>query len=89
VNYGTVDVLQVMYQGYSFLPVEYNCVFPEKESGESCDYGIEFSPEKLVLPKKIKSYPDGTRGGGGPRHWVRRGDLLVYLELLSSAKHSS
>jgi hypothetical protein len=85
-SYGEVGVHRIMHEGYGILELDYTCVF--KGENSSCDYGFRISPEKLSLPKRIRLYPDGTSGGGGPHAWVKRDRLLTLVEMLK-ADHNS
>lgn len=79
-NYGEVKVLQIMYEGYSFMLVTYECIFAGKTTAEQCDYGVQISTNQVLLPKSVKAYSLGTRGGGGPHYMVRRDSLLDWIE---------
>lgn len=86
-NYGQIPVLyRAMYEGYSILSIDYGCVFDGKHVDERCDYGIEISTEQVLLPKRIKTFPSGGRGGGGEHYWVRRDGFLKFLDSLRSTK---
>jgi hypothetical protein len=78
-GYGSVEVFQIMYEGYSFMGIEYECVFDALEK-HRCDEGVVISTEQVRLPKKIKTYPLGTNGGGGPHYMVRKDAFLNWLE---------
>ena len=86
-SYGTLQtVLRIMYEGYSFMDIDYACVFDGKNTNERCDYGIKISTEKVLLPKSIKTFPDGTSGGAGEHSWVRRDKFLKFLERFVESK---
>ncbi|MCU1242939.1 MAG: hypothetical protein JWO71_3665 [Candidatus Acidoferrum typicum] len=84
-SYGPVSSFYlVMYDGYSALPVKYDCVFTGKEIRQQCDYGVRVNTFHVVLPNSLKTYPSSTRGSfSEDRKWVRKATLVAYLRKLS------
>jgi hypothetical protein len=84
-GYGNITSFYlVMYEGYSVMPAGYNCVFDGKEPAEQCDYSIQLNPEQIILPKRIRTFPEGpTDAVTNYKKWVRRGHLVSFLQIVS------
>lgn len=80
------SVSRIMYDGYSSLPVSYECVFDGKDISAQCDDAIQLNPAQVVLPKTIRTFP---RGDASPvtnyKKWVRMKELLALVQAMSSA----
>ncbi len=87
-SYGPISSFYlVMYQGYSALRIEYDCVFDGKETAQRCDDGIRVNTYQVVLPKSVKTYPSSTRGSfSEDTKWVRKTVLVEYLRKLSKSR---
>lgn len=73
----------IMYDGYSVMPVSYECFFEGKDS-EKCDYGVEFNTYQVELPSTLKTFPNDV-GEFSPDHkWVRRDAVKVTLANLKN-----
>ena len=87
-NYGSLkSVYQIMYEGYSTMPINYVCAFDGKTTSQQCDYGIKVNTYQVALPGKIKAFP--LESGDLPSEdnkWVRRGGLISFLEHLRTSK---
>lgn len=85
-SYGPISSFYlVMYDGYSALPVKFDCVFDGKEIAQQCDYGIRINTFQLVLPKSMKTYPSSTRGSFSEEtKWVRKTVFLAFLQKLTN-----
>lgn len=85
-SYGPISSFYlVMYDGYSALPVKYDCVFDGKEIAQQCDYGIRVNTFQLILPKSVKTYPSSTRGSfSEDTKWVRKTVFIAYLKKLTN-----
>jgi hypothetical protein len=81
VSYGALQSFyEVMYEGYSIMPVEYLCVFNGKEPSEQCDYGIKINTYQVRVPKTIKGFPpERDDAVGTDKKWFRRAQLLSLL----------
>jgi hypothetical protein len=47
---------RVMYDGYSVMPVSFECIF-EKPAHEHCTYAVKFNIKQVKLPSRLKTYP--------------------------------
>jgi len=85
-SYGPISSFYlVMYEGYSALPVEYNCVFDGKEIAQHCDYGVKVNTYQVVLPKGLRTYPSATIGSFSENtRWVRKETFISLLLKLSN-----
>lgn len=73
---------QIMYEGYSVMPVEYECIFDGKVA-ERCDYGVKFNIYQVNLPGVLKTYPQEDSECGHPYwKWVRRTQVEAFLSEL-------
>lgn len=77
-SYGTLHLDQIMYQGYSVMPVEYVCAFRGKTISERCDYGIRINTHQVILPRGVKTYPSDLIESSD-RRWVRKAALIPLL----------
>jgi hypothetical protein len=78
---------QIMYDGYSVMPINYVCVFDGKEIHDRCDYGVKFNIEQVNLPNKIKVFPtDLDEGSSIASKWVRKNEIVKLLRSLQSSK---
>ncbi|MGH9709288.1 MAG: hypothetical protein ACRD37_01920 [Candidatus Acidiferrales bacterium] len=84
IDYGRIpSFYEVMYEGYSVMPVQYTCVFDGKDVAQQCDYGIKMNRYQVVLPKTIKTFPsDSTDASNSESRWVRKTVLISFLESL-------
>lgn len=64
---------QVMYDGYSAMPVDYTCALPE------CGYGIKVAYEQVLLPKNLKMIAIECKDGASWKSWVRKEDIVRLL----------
>jgi hypothetical protein len=80
-NYGTLESFyEVMYQGYSIMPVQYVCVFNGKDPSEQCDYGIKINTYQVRVSKTIKGFPPERHDAvGTDKKWFRKAQLLSLL----------
>ena len=85
VNYGPVSSFYlVMYEGYSAMPIEYDCVFDGRGIAQQYDYGIKVNTHQVVLPKNMKTFSASTRGSfSEDTKWVRRTVFIAYLQKLT------
>lgn len=73
---------QIMYDGYSIMPVEYECIF-DGGLGEDCDYGVRFNIYQVILPEILKTYPKEEDNCSHPyRKWVHRTQVEAFLNEL-------
>ncbi len=84
ISYGELPFFyRVMYEGYSFMEIGYECVFDGKEINQQCDDGIRLNTFQVVLPKKIKTFPAPPEtGGSSDTRWVRKSRFISYMEML-------
>lgn len=47
---------RIMYEGYSVMPVSYECAF-EAPSHDTCDYAIKVNTKQVKLPARLKAFP--------------------------------
>ena len=85
-SYGSISSFYlVMYDGYSAMQSEYECVFDGKEIAQQCDYGVRLNTRQVMLPKSIKTFPSSTKGASSDdTNWVRKNVFVAYLEKLSA-----
>ncbi len=86
-SYGPISSFYlVMYEGYSALRIQYDCVFDGKEIAQQCADGISVNTLQVVLPKSVKTYPSRTKGSSNEEtKWVRKAVLVAYLQELSKS----
>ena len=85
VSYGAISLFYlVMYEGFSALRSDYECVFDGKEIAQQCDDGVEVNTSQVKLPKSIRTFPSSTKGAFSQEtNWVRKNVFIAYLEKLS------
>jgi hypothetical protein len=55
-TYGSVPSFYlIMYEGYSALNVEYECVFDGEDIESRCDYGVRVNVHQVILPRNIRT----------------------------------
>lgn len=74
---------QIMYAGYSVLPVSFECVFG-KPAHENCGYAVKVNIKQVKLPTQLKAFPQ-TDEESDVRH-VKRGEIESLLESLQRGK---
>jgi|HubBroStandDraft_6_1064221.scaffolds.fasta_scaffold88603_2 hypothetical protein len=81
-NYGPLQSFyEIMYQGYSVMPIDYTCVFDGKEISRQCGNGIKINISQVILPPLIKTFPsERDNGSGTDKRWVRKDVLLAILD---------
>jgi hypothetical protein len=84
-TYGPISPFYlVMYEGYSALRTDYECVFDGKEIAQQCDDGVEVNTSQVILPKGIRTFPSATKGAfSRETNWVRKNVFIAYLRKLS------
>jgi hypothetical protein len=84
-SYGPISPFYlVMYEGYSALRTDYECVFDGKEIAQQCDDGVEVNTSQVILPKSIRTFSSSTKGAfSRETNWVRKNVFIAYLEKLS------
>lgn len=84
VNYGSLKIsYDIMYEGYSVMPIAYTCVFDGKGTLQQCDYGIQINTYQVTLPRNTKAFPSEHDGGDNPdKKWVRKDAFLAFLDKL-------
>src|SRR6476660_10016171 len=84
-SYGPISPFYlVLYEGYSALQTQYECVFDGKDIAQQCDDGVEVNTSQVILPKSIRTFPSSTKGAfSRETHWVRKKAFIAYLEKLS------
>ena len=71
---------EIMYQGYSVIPVKYVCAFDGKEIPQQCDYGVKVNTSQVILPNRIKTSPRRSdRAEGSDDRWVRKEEFVSFL----------
>ncbi len=85
IGYGQFDVFYlIMYQGYSMMPLRYECVFDGKVPDQSCDYGVRVNTDQVKLPPVTKTFPQTSKDDfTDANRWVRKD---VFLRLVDSLK---
>lgn len=84
VNYGVLQLsYDIMYEGYSVMPVAYTCVFGGKEISEHCDNGIQINTYQVILRGSIRtSPPERDDATSTDKKWVRKDAFLAFLDKL-------
>ena len=72
---------RIMYEGYSVMPVSYECFFDGKDSDE-CDYGVKFNIYQVELPGTWKTFPKDVGEFSDDKKWVRRKVIQTALVAL-------
>ena len=52
----TQNFYSIMYEGYSIMPVSFECVF-EEPSHQICQYAVKFNISQVILSNKLKTFP--------------------------------
>jgi len=68
---GSQIYYRVMYEGYSVMPVEFECVFDGKDD-DKCDYGVRFNTYQVKLPSSLKAFPLNVGDFPADKRSVRR-----------------
>ncbi|MGD0940271.1 MAG: hypothetical protein ABR905_11215 [Terracidiphilus sp.] len=82
--FGTVNYFEVFNQGYSSMPIAYECVFDGTDISQSCDDGVRVCTDYIVLPKGTRAFSrekDDPPFGCG---WVRESKFIALLNELAS-----
>ena len=75
---------RIMYEGYSIMPVSYECVF-EKPSYQNCQYAVKFNIEQVILPNKLKVFPEeNEESKSSDKKFVKRSAIESILEKSSA-----
>lgn len=74
----------VMYEGYSIMPVSYECLFEGKDNLDRCDYGVEFNIHQVELPTSLKTFPKDVGEFSDDVKWVRRKLVEETLTMLKT-----
>jgi hypothetical protein len=74
-----------MYDGYSVMPVSYECFFDGKDS-EKCGYGVKFNTYQVELPSTLKTFPKDVGEFSPDKKWVRRDAVKVALANLKNSR---
>jgi hypothetical protein len=74
---------RVMYDGYSVMPVSYECFFDGKDS-DKCAYGVEFNTYQVELPATLKTFPKDVGEFSPDKKWVRRDAVKAALANLKN-----
>jgi len=84
-TYGPLEVFHlIMYQGYSIMPLRYECAFEGKDPAQSCDYGVRVNTDQVKLPPAIRTFPRTPKDDFvDANRWVRKD---VFLRLLGTLK---
>ena len=72
---------QIMYDGYSVMPVSFECVF-EKPSHQTCQYAVKFNINQVILPKKLNTFPEEKDDEVLSVKYVKRTTIEPILEAL-------
>jgi hypothetical protein len=72
---------EIMYEGYSALPVRYVCVFDGQEIKQRCDYGIKVNTHQVLLPDRIRVFPpESDDAPDSDKKWIRKAALISLLQ---------
>lgn len=78
---------RIMYEGYSVMPVSYECAFEEPQH-QTCDYAVKFVTDHVTLPAGLKVFPADRGDPELSRHnFVRRTVVEAVLEGLRIRQH--
>jgi hypothetical protein len=77
------DYLRIMYEGYSILPVSYECAFEEKPEAQRCDYAVKINTYHVPLPKSLNAYTV-ENNENSDKKFVRKTVLEEFLTNLKS-----
>lgn len=83
--YGPLEAFHlIMYQGYSIMPLRYECAFDGKDPAQTCDYGVRVNTDQVKLPPAVRTFPrTGNDDLAASNRWVRKD---VFLRLLGTFK---
>lgn len=76
---------RIMYDGYSVMPVSYECFFDGKNA-EKCGYGVKFNTYQVKLPATLKTFPKDVGEFSPDKKWVRREAIKAELANLKKRK---
>jgi hypothetical protein len=79
----TQNYYRIMYEGYSVMPVSYECFFDGKDS-DKCDYGVKFNIYQIELPATLKTFPKDVGEFRSDDKWVRRKAIEAALATLKA-----
>jgi hypothetical protein len=84
-TYGPLEAFHlIMYQGYSIMPLRYECAFDGKDPAQSCDYGVRVNTDQVKLPPAVRTFPRTSKDDFvDANRWVRKD---VFLRLLGTLK---
>lgn len=73
---------RIMYEGYSIMPVSYECVFKETPD-DSCHYAVKFNTYQVKLPKNLKTFPkEDEKSESSDSKYVKRETIEPVLKAL-------
>jgi hypothetical protein len=83
-TYGPLEAFHlIMYQGYSIMPLRYECAFDGKDPAQSCDYGVRVNTDQVKLPPTVRTFPRTSKDDFvDANRWVRKDVLLRLLATL-------
>jgi hypothetical protein len=81
----TKNYFRIMYEGYSIMPVSYECFFDGKDS-DKCGYGVKFNIYQVALPPTLKAFPKDVGEFSPDKKWVRRDAVKTALAHLKNRK---
>lgn len=79
----TQNYYRIMYDGYSVMPISYECFFDGKDS-DKCDYGVKFNTYQVELPATLKTFPKDVGEFSPDKKWVRRKAVKAALANLKN-----
>ena len=82
---GTETYYRVMYDGYSVMPVDYECIFDGKDK-DKCDYGVRFNIYQVELPPTLKAFPVNVGDFPADKKSVRRNSVNRELSVLAGKR---
>jgi hypothetical protein len=74
---------RIMYEGYSVMPVSYECFF-EAINSDKCGYGVKFNTYQVELPATLKTSPKDVGEFSDDNKWVRRDAVKIVLANLKN-----
>ncbi len=75
---------EVMYEGYSAMPVKYACVFDGQDPAHQCDDGIKVNTYQVILPIQIRTFPpESDDVPNGDYKWIRKAAFISFLRTLA------
>ncbi len=73
-------VYEIMYGGYSIMPINYVCIFDGKNLSDQCDYGVLFNSYQILIPPTLRPFPLKGRDPANPDNkWIRKNSFQKYL----------